>query len=134
MPTFRLFRISNPGLLEKVVPDRLLGFLEPMRDYLEVSGFIWPHAANEQIDYEKLGHLLHFPKEGLPPEMVIPLVLVDEMATDLQMDRLLATAIRRGIKLSLLDNNSPADVAVQVWLQAPRLLEELHAENYTIRQ
>jgi hypothetical protein len=134
MPTFRLFRISNPGLLEKVVPDRLLRFLEPMRDYLAGRGFIWPHAANEQIDYEKLGHLLHFPKEGLPPEMVIPLVLVDEMSTDLQMDRLLATAIRRGIKLSLLDNNSPADVAVQVWLQAPRLLEELHAENYTIRQ
>jgi hypothetical protein len=32
------------------------------------------------------------------------------------------------------DNNSPADVAVQVWLQAPRVLEELHAENYTVRQ
>jgi hypothetical protein len=134
MPTFRLSRISNPGLLEKVAPDRLLGFLEPMRDYLEGRGFMWPRAANEQIDYEKLGHLLHFPKEGLPPEMVIPLVLVDEMSTDLQMDRLLAAAIRREIKLSLAGNNSPADVAVQVWLQAPRLLEELHAENYTIRQ
>ena len=134
MPTFRLTRISNPGLLEKVAPDRLLSFLEPMRGYLEGRGFIWPRGANEQIDYENLGRLLHFPKEGLPPEMVIPLVLVDEMSTDLQMDRLLATAIRRGIKLSLAGNNSPADVAVQVWLQASRLLEELHAENYTIRQ
>jgi hypothetical protein len=105
-----------------------------MREYLEGRGFIWPRAANEQIDYEKLGHLLHFPRDGLPPEMVIPLVLVDEMSTDLHMDRLLETAIRRGIKLSLPDNNSPADVAVQVWLQAPRFLEELHAENYTIRQ
>ena len=66
--------------------------------------------------------------------MVIPLVLVDEMSTDPQMDRLLAAAIQREIKLSLTGNNSPADVAVQVWLQAPRLLEELHAENYTIRQ
>ncbi len=134
MPSFRLFQISNPGLLEKVAPDRLLGFLEPMRDYLEGRGFIWPRAAKEQIDYEKLGHLLHFPKEGLPPEMVIPLVLVDEMSTDPQMDRLLAAAIRCEIKLSLTGNNSPADVAVQVWLQTPRLLEELHAENYTIRQ
>ena len=66
--------------------------------------------------------------------MVIPLVLVDEMSTEPQMDRLLAAAIQREIKLSLTGNNSPADVAVQVWLQAPRLLEELHAENYTIRQ
>jgi hypothetical protein len=134
MPTFRLTRISNPGLLHKVTPDRLLRLLEPMRGYLEGRGFIWPRAANEQIDYEKLGHLLHFPKEGLPPEMVIPLVLVDELSTDLQMDRLLTTAVGRGIKLSLADNNSPADVAVQVWLQAPRVLEELHAENYTVRQ
>jgi hypothetical protein len=105
-----------------------------MRNHLEGRGFLWPRAADEQIDYQKLGHLLHFPKEGLPPEMVIPLVLVDEMSTDLQMDRLLATANRRGIKLSLPDDNSPADVAVQAWLQASRLLEELHAENYTIRQ
>jgi hypothetical protein len=134
MPTFRLTRISNPGLLEKAACDRLLSFLEPMRGYLEGRGFIWPRAANEQIDYEKLGRLLYFPKEGLPAEMVIPLVLVDEMSTEPQMDRLLAAAIQREIKLSLTGNNSPADVAVQVWLQAPRLLEELHAENYTIRQ
>jgi hypothetical protein len=134
MPTFRLFRISNPGLLQKVAPDGLLSFLAPMRDYLQGRGFVWPRAANEQIDYQKLGPLLHFPKEGLPPEMVIPLVLVDEMSTEPQMDRLLAAAIQREIKLSLTGNNSPADVAVQVWLQAPRLLEELHAENYTVRQ
>jgi hypothetical protein len=134
MPTFRLTRISNPGLLEKVAPDCLQSFLEPMREYLEGRGFIWPSGANDQVGYENLGRLLHFPKEGLPPEMVIPLVLVDEMSADLQMDRLLMTAVQRRIKLSLPDNDSPADVAVQVWLQAPRLLEELRAENFTIRQ
>ena len=134
MPTFRLTRISSPGLLAKISPDCLLQFLAPMREHLEERGFVWPRAANEQIDYEKLGHLLHFPKEGLPPQMVVPLVLVDEMSTDLQMDRLLGAATQRQIELSLAGSCSPSDVAVQVWLQAPRLLEELHAENYTIRQ
>jgi hypothetical protein len=105
-----------------------------MREHLEQRGFAWPHAANEPIEYEKLAHLLHFPKDGLPPQMVLRLVLVDEMSTDLQMDRLLGAAIQRQIKFSLAGSCSPSDVAVQVWLQAPRLLEELHAENYTIRQ
>jgi hypothetical protein len=134
MPTFRLSRISNPGLLAKVSSDRLLRFLEPMRDYLEGRGFLWPRSESDQIDYEKLGHLLHFPKDGLPPHMVVRLVLVDEMSTDQQMDRLLAAAMQRKISLRLAGNSSPADVAVQVWLEVPRLLEELHAENYTIRQ
>ena len=41
MPTFRLTRISSPGLLEKISPDRLLQFLEPMREYLEFEE-VWP--------------------------------------------------------------------------------------------
>jgi hypothetical protein len=102
MPTFRLTRISSPGLLAKISPDCLLQFLGRMREHLEERGFVWPRAANEQIDYEKLGNLLHFPKEGLPPEMIIPLVLVDEMSTDLQMDRLLGAAIQRQIELAQL--------------------------------
>jgi hypothetical protein len=134
MPAFRPSRISNPGILAKVAPDRLLTFLEPMRDYLQSQGFEWPSAGDDQIDYEMLGRLLHFPKEGFPPEMVVRLVLVDEMSTGVQMDRLLEAAVRRGIRLSLSGNNSPADVAIQVWLQAARLLEELHAENHTIAQ
>jgi hypothetical protein len=134
MPTFRLTRISSPGLLEKISPDCLLQFLEPMREYLEERGFAWPNSESDQVDYEKLGHLLHFPKDGLPPQMVLPLVLVDEMSTDQQMDRLLAAAVQREIKLSLAGSCSPSDVAVQVWLQAPRLLEDLHAENHTISQ
>lgn len=134
MPAFRPSRISSPGILAKVSPDRLLTFLEPMRDYLRSHGFAWPSAGDDQIDYEMLGRLLHFPKEGFPPEMVVRLVLVDEMSTDAQMDRLLEATARRGIRLSLNGDSSPADVAIQVWLQAARLLEELHAENYTVSQ
>jgi hypothetical protein len=134
MPTFRLTRISQPGLLAKISPEVLLEFLKPMREHLEQRGFEWPSSESDQIDHERLGHILHFPKDGLPPRMILPLVLVDEMSTDHQMDRLLAAAIQRKIKLSLPGGCSPSDVAVQVWLQAPRLLEELHAENYTIRQ
>jgi hypothetical protein len=134
MPTFRLTRISQPGLLAKISPEALLEFLKPMREHLEQRGFEWPSSESDQIDYERLGHILHFPRDGPPPRMILPLVLVDEMSTDHQMDRLLAAAIKRKIKLSLAGSCSPSDVAVQVWLQAPRLLEELHAENYTIRQ
>ena len=97
-------------------------------------GFCGRNPNHDKIDYEKLGQLLHFPQEGLPPEMVVPLVLVDEMSTDQQMDRLLEAASQQAIMLSLTGHSSPADVAVQVWLQAPGLLEDLHAENHTIRQ
>jgi hypothetical protein len=134
MPAFRPSRISSPGILAKVSPDRLLTFLEPMRDYLKSQRVAWPSAGDDQIDYEMLGRLLHFPKEGFPPEMVVRLVLVDEMSTDAQMDRLLEATARRRIGLALGGDNSPADVAIQVWLQVPQLLEELHAENHTIAQ
>ena len=96
MPAFRPSWISNPGILAKVSPDRLLIFLEPMRDYLESQGFARPSADDDRIDYEMLGRLLHFPKEGFPPEMVVRLVLVDEMSTDAQMDGLLEATARRG--------------------------------------
>ena len=66
MPTLRLNRIAQPGVLAKVAPDRLLSFLEPMREYLEKRGFLWPQSNHDKIDYEKLGQLLHFPQEGLP--------------------------------------------------------------------
>jgi hypothetical protein len=134
MPTLRLRYISSPGPLVKVAPDRLLRFLAPMRGYLEGQGFAWPKSHGDEMDYQKLAELLHFPKDPPPPEMVEPLVLVDEMSTDQHMDSLLAAAGARGIDLGLGEKPTPSDVAVQLWLAAPRLLAELHAEDRTIRQ
>ena len=66
--------------------------------------------------------------------MILPLVLIDEMSTDGQMDRLLDEAKQRDVELNLRGENSAADVAVEVWLQTPILLQDCHAENLTIRQ
>ena len=62
--------------------------------------------------------------------LIDDLYYVDEMATADAMDGLLEAAAAAGVKLDVGDEPTPADVAVQVRLRAPALLEQKHAEHF----
>jgi len=53
--------------------------------------------------------------------------LIDEMSTPSGMDALQTAALRAGMPFDENQDHTPADVAVQVWLFSPAIVEDQHA-------
>jgi hypothetical protein len=121
-------RFAQPDALKAINPDRLLQFLAPYNDYLDDRGMIWPESDSEEIDYVALANILMKPDDLIPTTMVDALYFVHEMATPEEMDNLIKAARDEGIDLDHDPDTTPADIAAQVWLKAPELLESMHAE------
>jgi hypothetical protein len=134
MATFNLRKFSEPDRLKTIKPARLIAFLRPYDDYLSSRGFRLPASSDDEIDYESLANILIHPDDSVPRQMVDALYFVHEMAADEQMDELLEAAKQHQLPLDGDQDNSPADVAIQIWLTAPDLLQEKHAEARAIRQ
>ena len=136
MPTFRLKPDLGPVILAKVVARSSAA---PSWNRCAITsrdvGSYGHNPEHDQIDYEKLGRILHFPTEGLPPEMVRS---ARSRRRDVDVTSGWTGCSRRRQRkdyLSLAQNSSPADVAIQVVAAgAQRCWRDLHAENYTIRQ
>jgi hypothetical protein len=134
MATFNPRKFSEPDRLKTITPERLVRFLAPFADYLTGRGFVLPANPSEGMDFGTLAGILMRPDEKVPREMVDALFYVHEMATDEAMDDLLDAAAERGLMLDHHPETTPADVAIQVWLAAPDLLQERHAEAFAVRQ
>ena len=100
-------------------------------EYFRGRGVALPEDG--ALDYEQLVSVLMNPDDDVPAQMVDALYFVHEMADNDAMEQLLSAARTRGLDLDLGDEPTAADVAVTVWLAAPDLLQELHAESYVMR-
>lgn len=134
MATFRLRRFSNPEALKAIRTAYLLELLQPHSGYFNGRGLSLDVINGGELDYEQLVHILMNPDERIPGELVDDLYYVHEMATPDGMDELLE-AVREQpagsrVDLDLPPDVTPADVAVQVRLRAPELLERRHAEHF----
>ncbi|MGN6546564.1 MAG: hypothetical protein ACTHK7_16030, partial [Aureliella sp.] len=128
MSTFSLHYVSNPAVLRAIAPSRLLRFLSPYRDFLSARGFVWPMAECEShVSYDKLTEIFTAPGEDTPEGLVDSLFLVDEMSTKEQMDVLLEVAEQNGVPLTNDGQETPTDIAVQLWLANSLLIERAHA-------
>lgn len=133
MPTFHLRRFSSPETLRAMAPVHLLAFLEPYRDYFASHGLRLPTDPDGDVDFEQLVRHFMLPELGLPKELLDALFLVDEMSTPWGMDVLAAAARQRRLPLQRDEATTPADVAAQVWMLDPSLLESKHAEQYLLK-
>ena len=131
MATFRLRRFSRPDMLRAISPEHLIRFLSPHSEFLTGCGISC--SAGEPIDYEKLAGVFMDPESGSPAELVDALFFVDEMATPMGMDALLAEVDRGDITIDSGGEHSPADIAVQVWLADRNIFERKHAESKLVR-
>lgn len=134
MAMFNLRRFSNPDVLKTIDREHLLALLAPHEEYLSRRGVLLPplHAANG-IDYEGLAGVFMSPEADTPRDLANALYLVHEMATPGGMNDLLVEAESRGITFKGREA-TPADVAVQAWLQCPEVLETKHAEQRGLRR
>lgn len=129
MSAFNLKRFTQPEVLRSIHPRRLVQLLASDRGYFEQKGVPLPEPGNESsIDYEGLSRVFMEPDAGTPVDLANKLYFVHEMATREHMEILQDACEAKGIVLDDDVNESPADVAVQVWLADPDLLERAHAE------
>lgn len=132
MATFRLRHFANPQTLRAIAPGRLLQFLNPFRDYFGMRGYELPAVGSvEEFDYQALVDIFMSPDEESPAELLDALFLVDEMSTHDAAHDLLGAG--EYLPLDADDDLSAADIAVQVWLLDPEILERRHAQQFLFR-
>lgn len=136
---------THPATFRRIKPQFLSEWLSPFREYLGQRGFTLPDVASRQpspgaiappspapagegqrIDYERLAAVFMEPDAAMPRQLMHSASLIHEMANEDAMNALIEGAGPRNILLEAGDDPDPADVAVQMWLRDPELLEELH--------
>jgi hypothetical protein len=133
MATLAPRRFAEIDRLKIVSPSYLQALLLPHAAYLEGQGVPISSADNSEIDLVKLSGVLMNPDENMPHRLVDALYLINEMATDEGMDALIDAAHQSGRALDAGPRATPADVAVEVWLRWPELLDQKHAETLITR-
>ncbi len=134
MATFRLRHFSNVGTLKSIAPERLLALVTPHHEFFSRRGYSLPVKGHaDQFDYQELVRIFMTPDANSPRELLDALFLIDEMSTPEAMDSLIGALIKGGHKLDDASDQSPADVAVQVWLLESDILERKHAEQFLYR-
>lgn len=128
MASIRLRYFTSPATLRSIEPARLLQLLGKFRAFFESVGQpLPPPESPEEIDYQELAGIFVSPNESMPSELLDVLFLVDEMSDPNDMDNLLKAAAKDRVSLDGGDEQSVADIAVQIWLKKPDVLELQHA-------
>jgi hypothetical protein len=132
MATFRLPHFSSPETLAAIDRRRLMAFLDPYRDYFRSCRVDLPTRDTDEIDLEGLVWVFLSPSEATPKELIDSLYYVDGISTAAAMADLLEGLRGARLPLDVADDVTPADLAVQVWLDYPDFLEQKHAEQYLL--
>lgn len=128
MSTHNPRRFATPEHLKKLDLNILIKFLVPFKDYLEAHGMNVMTNGTTPFDYELLSSILLNAADDMPVALSDALYLVNEMAADDRLDDLLDVARKNNIPVISSPDITPADIAAQIWLLKPDLLETMHAE------
>jgi len=129
MATFNPRVFTNPSRLKEIDPDRLILFLTTWSDYFLGRGLDLSAADTSDMPFDTIAAILMNPDQAVPESMVNALYYVHETARKEPMDELIERAEAAGLDIDHDEKSTPADVAVQIWLAKPDLLERQHAET-----
>jgi hypothetical protein len=125
MATFNLRRFSEPEALKQIEERHIRRFLLQYDDYLGKRGMNLDHRR--KLDYDRLVTVLIDPDDDMPVALVDALYMIHEMATEEAMEDLLDVLPdlpdEQRTAIETTPDLTAADLAVQVWLVAPHLLE-----------
>ncbi|MCB2141485.1 hypothetical protein KQH29_00935 [bacterium] len=130
MSAFNPRRFSKPETLRRIAPDRLLEFLTPYQDYLSARGVDLPAGHPDGLDYDALCQILLNPDSRTPQEMIEALFYIDQLSTQEGFDALQDAIADMDLDVHIGEDAAHADLAIQVWLKEPAILERLHAEQF----
>lgn len=135
MATLDFQRFTRVEILRAIQPRLLSRLLAPHRDFLEARGVILPPHSSDEHDYPGLVKTFMSPDENTPHQLTEALYLINEMAsTPGCIDALQEEAASREVAISFPADASPEDIAIQVWLEAPTIVERKHAEHALVKQ
>lgn len=134
MSTFRLRHFSNPHTLQAIQARPLMELLGPHREYFKARQVDFGRFNGKGPDHEAIARVLMAPDESTPRGLIDDLYYVDDMATAEGMDALLDAVREAGYHLDGADTATPAEVAVQVRLRWPSLIEQKHAEHALVHR
>lgn len=118
-----------PYVLRAIQPHRLLVFLDRYREYFRGRDLELPALDSPgPLPYDRLTAVLLSPGADTPGPLTDGLSCVVGLGTPELMPAVLAAAREGGAALGG-DDLTPADLAVQLWLQAPHLGERVLAEQ-----
>lgn len=120
-------RFNDPSVIFEFDRSRLLALLRPHALFLAAHG-VHVDGSPEALDLNAVATVILEPHDDTPFELADALTHIHEMATPEAMARLADAAAVAGIALDPREKRSPADLALQLWMEAPELLRRLHAE------
>ncbi len=124
MATFNPRRFCKPETLSSINTASLKRFLAPFDDYIKARGV---DLSGEPLNYHKLSNVLLSPDASTPAQMAENLYYIDELSTREGFDLILEEIEESPLNERIADNVTYADLAVQVWLENPGIIERLHA-------
>lgn len=128
MANYRINHILRPGVLERIDPELLLRFLRGYENALTSEGIVFPEeATQESIPYRALLGFFSNLQPDVHPKLAEALFYVNEISTTDSFDNLLEACESYG--LAVKEDNTPEDLAIQLWLHNPSALERLHSET-----
>jgi hypothetical protein len=130
LATLNLRRFTDSDALKTIQIKYLIDLLKPYENYLSGRGI---KLTERDFNYKKLAVILIDTDEDTPVDLINTFYFIHEMSDEDGLDDLLQAAEARGLSVSSDDDSSPADIAVQVWLQDSKLLERKHAERSLCR-
>jgi hypothetical protein len=129
MSTFQIRRFSKPEMLRGIAKPHLLSFLRGYGGYFAEQGLVLPDEDAGELNYPRLSEILLSPGPSTPPQLAEALFYINEIATAEGFDDLQAAIAEAKLDLDLGEEVTPADLAIQVWMREPRIIEKVHAEQ-----
>ena len=133
MATYNPRLFTSPDRLKMISPENLIRLFEPWAPYLAARGLVLPQHESGLFPFDDLSRILMTPTDAAPKEMVDALYYIDELA-DLDFEDMKPLALEAGIALEAEEELTTADLVTRIWLAAPSLLKERHAQNKAFRQ
>jgi hypothetical protein len=124
-------KFAKPSVLSTIQPALLIRLLKPYAKWLADCGITLRSARDLDSGMLDRLSLALIAGENLPPGLPELMALIDDMSSPSLYDRLQACA--KKAKLEVGEKDAGADLAVRLYLKAPKLLEELRVEVASLR-
>lgn len=123
MASFNPKVFIRPDGLKRIANVNLIALLEQWREYFAGREFLFPEDPEEEFPHDGLAKILLTYDPDMPPTLMDGLYYIDEAASDETLEWLLERAAEEGIVISPQGKPTNADVAVQIYLVRPSILE-----------
>lgn len=125
MTTVRISRLSRPGVLESIAPERLFALLHPYADFFANRSV--PIEAPGSIDCQAVIREIAKADRETPADLLDAISLIDELATTVAVELLLDRVPAQTLGITPGGKHSSADIVTAAWLTNREKLVQTHA-------